>query len=365
MSKRANSTMLPTEARGEYGRRAKQLMDARQTISSAISLQEKKQDNMFSRLTIGRITNVVINIFRFRLRFMAIIKKNDVTPERPVIIVLYGTPGTGKTSVSTTAENPVLVDTDRGFDRAVQRVDTLVANNWQDIANETNTLKGYKTIVVDTAKAMLDDYLSAYAVQQDPKLAYNTLKRFGRMADDFKLFVNTLRNSGADLIFICHDKEEKDGDNVKHSPDCTGQSKDLLIRIADQVGYVCKENGKRVIKFEPQDCFVGKNVAKLDTKEVPDCTSEEFPTFMAGIVTDVKKAIQSNSEATKAANELLVSLRDDLDAALNPEDFDACLEARMKLPAVYRKAFAAEVNKKAKAKGFTYNKEENKYQAAA
>ena len=125
------------------------------------------------------------------------------------------------------------------------------------------------------------------------------------MADDFKLFVNTIRSYGANLIFICHDKETQDGDNVKHSPDCTGQSKDLLIRIADQVGYVCKENERRVIRFEPRDNFLGKNVAKMDTKESPDCTSEEFANFMDGIITDVKKAIQNNSEAQKEANELL------------------------------------------------------------
>lgn len=296
---------------------------------------------------------------------MAIIKKNDVTPERPVIIVLYGTPGTGKTSVATTANEPILIDTDRGFDRAVQRVDTLTATCWADITNELNTMKEYKTIVVDTAKAMLDDYLAAFAISQDAKLAYNSLKRFGKMADDFKLFVNTIRSYGSDLIFICHDKEEKDGDNFKHSPDCTGQSKDLLIRIADQVGYVCKENEKRVIRFEPRDCYVGKNVAKLDVKEIPDCTSEDFSTFMAGVIADVKKAIQSNSEAQKEANELLESMRESLGSAANPEDFDACLEARMQLPPAMRKPFAAEVNKKAKEKGYVFDKKENKYVKAA
>lgn len=296
---------------------------------------------------------------------MPIIKKNDATPERPVIIVLYGTPGTGKTSSATTANNPILIDTDRGFDRAVQRVDTLTASCWADIWNEMNTLRDYKTIIVDTAKAMLDDYLAAYAIQCDPKLANNGLKRFGRMADDFKLFVNNIRSFGSDLIFICHDKEEKEGDNFKHSPDCTGQSKDLLVRIADQVGYVCKENEKRVIRFEPRDLFVGKNVAKLGTKEIPDATSEDFSTFMDGIIKEVKKAIQSNSDAQREANELLEALRNDLDAALNPEDFDACLDARMKLPNAFRKPFAAEVNKKAKAKGYVYSKEENKYVKAA
>lgn len=292
---------------------------------------------------------------------MAIIKKNDVTPERPVIFVLYGTPGTGKTSVATTANEPILIDTDRGYDRAVQRVDTLTATCWADITSELETMKSYKTIIVDTAKAMLDDYLSAFAVQQDPKLAYNTLKRFGRMADDFKLFVNTIRSYGSDLIFICHDKEEKDGDNFKHSPDCTGQSKDLLVRIADQVGFVCKENEKRVIKFEPRDNFVGKNVAKLDTIQIPDFGTDGFDTFMATIITDVRKAIQSNSEAQKEANELLASLRESLSEALNPEDFDACLEARMQLPSVMRKPFAAEVNAKAKEKGYKFSKDENKY----
>lgn len=296
---------------------------------------------------------------------MAIIKKNDVTPERPVIIVLYGTPGTGKTSVATTANEPILIDTDRGFDRAVQRVDTLSAICWKDIADEINTMKGYKTIIVDTAKAMLDDYLAAYAVQCDPKLGYNALKRFGKMADEFKLFVNTIRSYGSDLIFICHDKEKEDGDNIKHSPDCTGQSKDLLIRIADQVGYVCKENEKRVIRFEPRDNFVGKNVAKLDTIQIPDCTEESFKDFMANVINDVRKAIQNNSEAQKKANELLEELRGSLDNALNPEDFDFCLQSRMQLPEVFRKAFAAEVNNKAKAKGFTYDKKENKYVKAA
>lgn len=292
---------------------------------------------------------------------MAIIKKNDVTPERPVIIVLYGTPGTGKTSVATTADNPILIDTDRGYDRAVQRVDTLLANSWPEITSELNTLKDYKTIVVDTAKAMLDDYLAAFAISQDAKLAYNSLKRFGKMADDFKLFVNTIRSYGADLIFICHDKEEKDGDNFKHSPDCTGQSKDLLVRIADQVGYVCKENEKRVIRFEPRDCFVGKNVAKLATLEIPDCTDAAFENFMADVIVDVRRAIQSNSEAQKEANELLSQMRESLESALNPEDFDACLEARTQLPPALRKPFASEVNKKAKAKGYTFSKEENKY----
>ena len=286
---------------------------------------------------------------------MPIIKKNDVTPERPVIIVLYGTPGTGKTSAATTAENPILIDTDRGYDRAVQRIDTLEAQKWQDIASEYDTIRNYKTVIVDTAKAMLDDYLSVFAVEQNYKLKTNSLKRFGQMADDFKNFVNFLRSNGADIIFICHDKETQEGDIIKHSPDCTGQSKDLLLRIADQVGYISKVNNLRTITFEPSDNFVGKNVAGLSALQIPDNTDKAFATFMADIIKDVKKSIQSKSEAQRKANETLADLRDRLASAMTEEETDALLVASQELPQLLKKPFFEEMKKTLAAKGFTYD----------
>lgn len=290
-----------------------------------------------------------------------IIRKNDITPERPVIIVLYGTPGTGKTSVATTAENPLLIDTDRGYDRAVQRVDTLEAHKWQDIEAERETIKSYKTVIVDTAKSMLDDYLSVYAVEQNYKLKTNSLKRFGQMADDFKAFVNFLRSNGADIIFICHDKETSEGDIVKHSPDCTGQSKDLLLRISDQVGYISKINGKRTITFEPSDNFVGKNVARLGALEIPECTDAQFNDFMARIIKDVRKSIQSKSETQRKANETLSELRDQLAAAMTEEEVDALLKASQELPQALKKPFFKEMKDRLSEKGFTYDSKTKRF----
>ena len=290
-----------------------------------------------------------------------IIKKNDITPERPIIMVLYGTPGTGKTSVATTADEPILIDTDRGYDRAVQRVDTLEANKWQDIDAERETIRGYKTVIVDTAKALLDDYLSVFAVEQNYKLKTNSLKRFGQMADDFKAFVNFLRSNGADIIFICHDKETTEGDIIRHSPDCTGQSKDLLLRISDQVGYISKINGKRMITFEPTDNFVGKNVARLGATEIPECTEPDFQSFMADIIKEVKASIQSKSEAQRKANETLNGLRDRLASAMTEEEIDALLTASQELPQVLKKPFFMEMKDKLADKGFKYDNKTKKF----
>lgn len=285
---------------------------------------------------------------------MAIIKKNDVTPERPVIIVLYGTPGSGKTSVATTSKNPLLVDTDRGFDRAVQRVDTLVANKWQDILDAQADMKDYNTIVVDTAKACLDDYLQQYVIDLNYKLKTNTLKRFGQMGDEFKAFVGTLRQNGSDIVFVCHDKEVVEGDVVKHSPDCTGQSKDLLLRIADQVGYVSIANGHRTISFEPTDNYIGKNVAQITAQQIPEAGTAEFATFMADIIGKVRTSIQSKSEAQRKANELLARLRKELADVADNEGAAKMLEACSGLPQVLKKPFFKELKTELELRGFEY-----------
>lgn len=292
---------------------------------------------------------------------MPIIKKNDVTPERPVIIVIYGQPGSGKTSVATTAENPIVIDTDRGYDRAVQRVDTITAQKWEDIEAEKETVKQYKTVVVDTAKACIDDYLAAYVCERNYKLKSNTLKRFGQMADDFKQFVNFLRSNGSDIVFICHDKETQEGDVIKHAPDCTGQSKDLLIRIADQVGYVGIQNKQRVVSFEPLDNYVGKNVAQLGTIVIPTAPSKEFDTCMADIIKSVKQAIQSKSEAQRKAQEQLSKLREQAEAVETLEDVNAVLKASKELPDVLKVPFFSELKESLATKGFSYDGKAKKF----
>lgn len=288
---------------------------------------------------------------------MAIIRKNEVTPERPIIMVLYGVPGSGKTSVATTAENPLLIDTDRGYDRAVQRCEaTLVANNWHDIDNEREAMKGFKTIVVDTAKAMLDDFLSAFAIEKNFKLKTNTLKRFGQMGEDFKDFVNFLRSNGSDIIFICHDKEVQDGDFIKHSPDCTGQSKDLLVRIADQVGYISIINNKRTITFSSTDNYVLKNVGEIPTQVIPNYGTKEFDTFMAGIIKQVKTALLHKSEAQVKAQEQLRKCRETLASVKTDDDISGVLNLAKELPMLFKRPFMEEMKKT-----LDYNEEKKEF----
>lgn len=225
-----------------------------------------------------------------------IIKKSESFPERPVIITLYGTPGVGKTSAACTAENPILVDCDRGADRACFRADTIIAQKWADVTEQDKEFANYRTCVLDTAKAILDDYLMVYVVEKDYKLKTNKLKAYGAIGDEFKTFTNQRRSESSDIVVIAHAKEEKDGDVTKFSPDITGQSKELILRISDQVGFVTMVNNKRVISFDPTDRTIGKNVARIAPIEIPDEKDPTYKTFMSEIIAKVKASIRQQSE---------------------------------------------------------------------
>lgn len=284
-----------------------------------------------------------------------LVKTNDSFPERPVIILLYGSPGVGKTSVFNTSHNPILIDADRGADRSIYRQDTIIASNWKEVLADEGEIKNYSTLGIDTAKSVLDDFLMIHVVEQDYKLKTNKLKAYGAIADEFKLFVNRRRGEKLDIVIIAHGKEEKDGDNTRISPDVTGGSKDLLLRIADQVGYMYMDNNQRTINFNPTDKTVGKNVARFPLLTVPDETEPEFKTFMADIIQKVKSSIQEKSEEQKEMLAKIESVQLALQAINSPETASTVSELIGTLPKSHQVAFRTSMKAKMVAENIEWN----------
>lgn len=287
---------------------------------------------------------------------MALIKKNESFPERPVIVVIYGTPGVGKTSVCNTANNPVLIDCDRGSDRACNRAEgTLLAAKWADVLADEKEIKSFNTCVIDTAKAVLDDYLMVHVTEKDYKLKNNKLKAYGAIGDEFKDFTNRRRAEGIDIVIIAHSKEEKDGDNIKVSPDVTGQSKDLILRIADQVGFITMVNGKRTINFEPTDRTIGKNVARIPSVAIPDEKDPAFPTFMADIIATVKSSIRKQSEDQIKAQAKLAEIQQKIADCAFVEELTGLFELVADFSKTEKTAVWKLVQKRADELGFKYD----------
>lgn len=265
---------------------------------------------------------------------MPIVKASDQFPARPVVMLVYGVPGVGKTSLSNTAENPVLVDCDRGADRAVLRKDTLVCSKWEDIIAEKETFKQYKTVIIDTAKACLDDFLCDYAVRVDDASKKNKLKMFGYVGDEFKKFVAYLRSIGVDLIILAHAAEDKDGDDRIFYPSVTGQSKDLVQRIADQIGFLSYgADNSRVLHFQKNHRIVAKDTARLGDIIIPDASHPTYATAMANIIAATKTRIQERTNAQNAALDAIKAAEEAIAKVDGPESADEALEAIKACPA--------------------------------
>ena len=288
---------------------------------------------------------------------MPIIRKEEQLPLRSVFTVIYGQAGTGKTSLANTAKSPILIDCDKGADRAVNRTDTLVASTWDDILKDEKELANYKTVIIDTAKAVLDDFLTVWAENKDYRLKTNKLKLFGEIGTQFKSFVNRCRALDIDIIVISHVKEEKDGDITKLSPDVTGQSKELIIRLADQIGYVSMVNGQRTISFDPADNRVGKNTAKIDDVVIPDSTSPEFDNFMDSFTQRVKDAIQRLTQDQQQAIAVARDIQAKIEAVKTAKEMNALLDDVNKLPIGQQKAIKTNMMAKGKSIGIAINKE--------
>ena len=293
---------------------------------------------------------------------MPIIRKNEAMPQRPVVILLYGVPGCGKSSIASTANNPLLIDCDRGADRAVIRPDVLTCSSWEDITNELETMRDYGTIIIDTAKAALDDFMMAWAIKTDDAARRNALKAYGLIGKEFSQFVANLRAMGKDLIIIAHAKEDKDGDDRIFYPDVTGQSRDLVQRIADQIGFLSYGgDNSRVLHFQKNHRIVAKDTARLGDIIIPDASDPAYATAMANIIAATKARIQ---ERTNAQNEALDAIKTAEEAIAKVADgptADDALKAITACPQADVKALKKKLADATKKLGLKFDKGEGKF----
>lgn len=221
-------------------------------------------------------------------------------------MLIYGPPGAWKTSLAQTTNNPITLDFDMGVHRAFNRKSALRLGGWDDINDPavTKAINGAGAIVVDTIGRCLD-MLSVKVADESPKNGNRSgglsMQGWGVLKSRFAFWVNGLRQAGKDIIFLCHEKEEKDGDDRIMRPDIQGGSYIEVMKFTDLVGYLhLTRDGKRILDFNPSDKHLGKNAAGWSALPVPDLKS--VPTFLGDMLADAKKRIgQTSEEAAKIA----------------------------------------------------------------
>lgn len=244
---------------------------------------------------------------------MSLIKKPfELKVQASIKVLIYGQPGLGKSTLALSAPAPLLLDFDNGVHRisTLHQTDTVQIEKWDDVlAVLKEDLSNYKTLVIDTASKMLD-YMGMYLIAKNPKLGKAngalSLQGYGERKAEFNNFLKQVSLSGKHLVFVAHDKEEKEGDNKIVRPDIGGTSGGDLIKELDLVGYMEAIGKKRTISFDPCERFYGKNTCNLDSViELTHLEQGKANNMLTSIFNDYHKSLETRKQIGVEYNKLM------------------------------------------------------------
>ena len=306
---------------------------------------------------------------------------SEIEPLKHISVLIYGQPGIGKTTLACSAADAVLFDYDGGVNRInpAHMIPTLQVESWEDTSEALELIRtnpafaGTKTIVIDTVGKMLD-YMTESIFRTNPKMKqYDgtlSLKGYGVRKKMFQDFTNLLTVSGYNVIYVAHEKEDKDGDATIKRPLVGGSSAADLIQGLYLVGYMQAHGNRRTISFNPTDAFYAKNSCNISDAEVPvvvgaDGLEAKPLTFMEDVVFGgFRRAQQMQRDMRGRYAEVLARLDDAMAEVTDAEGLNAAVDAIKGLPVIYDSRVRAQqaVKAKAAALGLTLNKQTKRYE---
>lgn len=199
-------------------------------------------------------------------------------------MIVYGNGGVGKTTFSSTAPKPLLVDCENGakyFGLRGIKMDVAKISTWSDMEGLFDIAKSgeYETIVLDPIGELMEKLKRYMIVKGDKKLVMAdgspTIAGWGWLKDTMRSTIKVLRDSGVNLLIVAHVEEKQDEQSLVKRPLLMTKLSDEIINMVDIVGYMTVvndgENGeKRIIIVDPaSDKYIAKDRTGQLGKVIP------------------------------------------------------------------------------------------------
>jgi len=204
---------------------------------------------------------------------LKVYKTGDPQVKPPVVMMVYGEGGVGKTTFASTSPKPILADCEGGAKYfGLRGIDISVApiQNWSQMKDFISLIKGkeFDTVVIDPIGELMDKLKRFMISQNDSKLVQKdgspTMAGWGWLKKTMRDYIRVLRDSGKHVLLIAHIEEKSDEDRMIKRPKIETKLSDELVNMVDIVGYmtVVQDNGesKRVIIVDPgNDKYTAKD----------------------------------------------------------------------------------------------------------
>lgn len=237
-----------------------------------------------------------------------------VTPEnmsfdnKKFSMILYGSPGVGKTTLALSAPDPVLIDFDRGMSRvkSQHRKPAIFCDTYEEVLKDLDSpsMKDFQTVVVDTGGSFIT-FLQDWAMRSNPSVNRQkngaiSLKGFGAVKTEFVRFTNYVKDAlNKNLIYVFHSQEQSDKDgNSQQRLMCEGAAKNIVWTPCDFGGYVQMIGQQREVCFSPEQEFFAKGCHGIQGHiKVPELGPTDENNFITRIFEQAKANIAAESEA--------------------------------------------------------------------
>lgn len=236
---------------------------------------------------------------------------------QPIIAMIYGQPGIGKTTFACSSPNPILLDFDRGAHRVAAQVinDAVRFDNFEDVLKflTSEEIKNYDTLIIDTVSDILN-LMTAYIIKfykdtkKDIKIVNSTnilnIQGWTILKNNFLKFFDMLRQINKNLIFISQEQEifneEKNLKEIR--PDVSKSIISFLVSKTDILGYMSMRDSSRCISFSPTENYIAKNCYNLP--KIIDITNN-YSSFDSVVLENIRKYHAYNNSQKEAYFKLI------------------------------------------------------------